>query len=118
MWDVASYASGWRWAAMRSGSSVPEGWVDGGDVGVRGATLILRDGDELRLRVHPFARARWAVTDDEGHTVMRLRPQKDDRVAIEIAHPVVTLVLLLTCLFVVVQRLQVPETGGGAPLGP
>ncbi len=117
LWVVESYARGWRWAATRSGSTVPEAWLDAGEVGVRGATLIRRDGEELRLDVRALRRTRWVLRDADGDLLLGLRPMKDDRVHIEITRPVDPLVLLLTCLFVIVQGLQ-PFLGGGGGDGP
>jgi hypothetical protein len=112
-WDVQPFGSGWRWAATRSGSDEPEAWLDGGDRAVRGAAVILGSGDELLIRGKLLGSVRWRLRGENDHVLMAIRPQKDDRSAVDVLDEVEPLLLLITCLFSLVQRLEPPAIGGG-----
>lgn len=112
-WDVEPFGPAWRWAATRSGSDEPEAWLDGGDTAVRGAVVVLGSGDELPIRGKLLGSVRWMLRGVDDQVLVRVRPQKDDRSVVQVVEDVDPLVLLMTCLFSLVQRLEPPAFGGG-----
>jgi len=116
-WDVLPFGSGWRWAATPAGSDEPEVWLDGGDRALRGATVMTRSGDELQIRGHLLRRVRWTVVDGDYRIVLCVVPGKETDIAIEVSRPHEPLVLLMACLFVVIQGRQLELSLGGGDAG-